>query len=193
MAEEYVGIKYSLELGEGVREAVHAGELINWCRKFHKMGIASVGGPAGNISVRTKRGFLITPGGQNFSTITADQLVEVVEVNEENHTIKAIGIMNPSSESFLHGGIYAARKDVNAVLHGHNNIVTANSEKFEIPETKIEQQYGTEALRDEVLNILGSHWLVQMKNHGFISLGKSLSEAGKQAIGLYEKSRNSGE
>jgi len=188
MEEEYSGVKFAVELENGKRELEKARELIKWCRAFYRMGIASPrGNVAGNISVRTKRGFLITPSGHNFSKISEEELVEVIEVNEETHTIKAVGRVNPSSEAFLHAGIYEKRSDVNAILHGHNDTVTRHAQELGIPETEKEQPYGTIALRNEVLKILGSHRLLQMKNHGFIALGKSLEEAGRTAKELYEK------
>ncbi len=188
MGEDYSGVKFAVELKNGERETKKAQELIKWCRAFYKMGIASPqGNVAGNISVRTKRGFLITPSGHNFSKITAQELVEVIEVNEETRTVKAIGALNPSSEAFLHAGIYNKRKDVNAILHGHNDTVTKHAAELGIPETEKEEPYGTIALRKAVLKILNAHNLLQMKNHGFIALGKSLEEAGCRAIELYEK------
>ncbi len=189
MPEKYAGVKFSTELKPGQRELEKAAELIKWCRAFYRMGIASQGGEvAGNISVRAKRGFLITPAGHDFSKITENELVEVVGVDEEKKLIKAVGKVNPSSEAFLHAGIYWQRKDVNAVLHDHNRPVTENPEKFGVIETEQEQPYGTVALRDEVLKILGKNKLVQMKNHGFIAMGKDIEEAGKIVLDLYKKS-----
>ncbi|MEM0360185.1 MAG: class II aldolase/adducin family protein [Candidatus Diapherotrites archaeon] len=189
MNEEYVGIKYKIELQKGKRETKNAKKIIKWCKEFYARGLVSCNGNvAGNLSVRTKKGFLITPTGQKLGEITPEQLVEVIEVNEKEHKLKAIGIQNPSSESFLHAAIYHARKDVNAIMHGHNYIVTKNPKKFGVPETKKEQPYGTLELRDEVLKILGKNNLVQMKNHGFIAMGKNIEEAGKIALNLFEKS-----
>lgn len=189
MPEEYTGIKFEVELKEGKRDTSNASELIEWCRALYQMGLASGFGKevAGNISCRTKRGFLITPSGQNFSKITIEQLVEVIEVNEETHRIKALGIINPSSEAFLHAGIYNARKDVNAILHGHNKIITAHARELGIVETGREQPYGTVALRNEVLKILDNNNVLQMKNHGFITLGASLEKAGERARELCKK------
>ncbi len=188
MGEKYTGVKFSVEPVEGKRELEKARDLIKWCRAFYSMGIASPqGNVAGNISVRTKRGFLITSSGHDFSKLTVQELVEVIEVDEETHTIKAVGGVNPSSEAFLHAGIYEKRSDVNAILHGHNDIVTRHAQELGIPETEREQPYGTIALRNEVLKILDGHMVLQMKNHGFISLGKSLGEAGQRAEELYKK------
>ncbi|MFH1234788.1 MAG: class II aldolase/adducin family protein [Candidatus Diapherotrites archaeon] len=189
MPEVYVGIKYDIDLQKGKRETKHADELIKWCKAFYARGLVSCGGNvAGNLSTRTEKGFLITPGGQKLGEIVSGQLVEIVEIDEKAHKLKAIGIQNPSSESFLHAAIYKARKDVNAILHGHNERATADPKKFGVPETEREQPYGTLELRDEVLKILGKNRLVQMKNHGFIAMGRDIEEAGKIALGLYAKS-----
>ncbi len=188
MSEKYTGIKFSVKLLSGNKELEKAKELLKWCNAFYKMGIASPEGKiAGNISCRTKRGFLITPSGQDFSRLTEKELVEVIEVSEKNQTVKAIGEMKPSSEAFLHAGIYGARKDVNAILHGHNSIVTKHAKEFGLVETIKEQPYGTIELKNEVLKVLGKNKLVQMKNHGFIAMGSSLEEAGRIAVALHKK------
>jgi len=188
MAEKFVGVKFSVEVENGKREMGNAAELVEWCRAFHKMGLATPGGVvAGNISVRTKHGFLITPSGNDFSKISVEDLVEVIAVDEGKKVIKAIGSVEPSSEAFLHAGIYSARSNVNAIMHGHNRDATENPEEFGLVETAIEQPYGTIALRDEVLKILGKNSLLQMKNHGFIALGSDLNEAGEFAKTLYWK------
>ncbi len=188
MAEEYAGTKFEVEFLEGEREMQNAAELIKWCREFHSMGVASPGGDvAGNISVRTGRGFLITPSGRNFSSITEDELVEVVEVNEASLTIRAIGDNEPSSEAFLHAGIYGARSDVSAVLHGHNAAITKHASELGIVETEKERPYGTLALKDEVLKVLSGNNVLQMKGHGFIALGATLEEAGQRAVELNKK------
>jgi len=190
MPEKYTGAKFSTGLGEGERELENAAELLEWCGKFYEMGIATPGGQvAGNISVRTGKGFLITPGGHDFSKLTENELVEVVRVDEEKKVIKAIGKVNPSSEAFLHAGIYGARKDVNAILHGHNQAVTENPGEYGIVETETERPYGTVELRDEVLKVLGENKLVQMKAHGFIAMGATLGEAGALAQELYRKAK----
>lgn len=188
MAEKYSGLKFEVELENGKRELEKARKLIKWCKAFYKMGIASPqGNVAGNISVRTKLGFLITPSGNDFAKITVQELVEVIGVNEETRIVKAIGRINPSSEAFLHAGIYNKRKDVNAILHGHNSIVTEHARGLGIPETEKEEPYGTIELKNAVLKILNDYNLLQMKNHGFIALGTSLREAGKRAQELCKK------
>ena len=190
MPEKYTGIKFSTELSDGERELENAAELIEWCRAFYRMGVATPSGEvAGNISVRTGKGFLITPAGYDFSKLAENELVEVVEVDEEKKVIRAVGRVNPSSEAFLHAGIYAARQEVNAILHGHNQAVTEHPGEFGVIETESEQPYGTVALRDEVLKVLGKNKLVQMKGHGFIAMGATLGEAGALAEELYRKAK----
>lgn len=189
MSEEYIGVKFKPVLVKGKTEKTHASELISWCRKFFNQKIASLNGPAGNISVRTKKGFLITPSGRNFSSLSENDLAEVIELNEETKTVKALGLLFPSSESFLHAAIYNARHDVNAVMHGHCDFITKNCAGLGIPETFKEAPYGSLESKEEVLKILKGHSFIQIKNHGFLSLGSSLEEAGENVLNQLKKQK----
>ncbi len=69
----------------------------------------------GNVSARsaTRDRFFITPTGLSKKDCTADTIVECDPKG------KAIGRGRPPSEVALHVGVYAARNDVQAVLHAH--------------------------------------------------------------------------
>lgn len=54
--------------------------------------------------------------------------------------------------------------------------------------TKTEQPYGTVQLANEVLEVLEDHTYV-IRNHGFVSLGRDIEEAGNQAIRYYNMAR----
>ena len=78
--------------------------------------------------------------------------------------------------------IYDANKDVQAVFHGYNDVIVNNAEKLGLPLTGKEFASGTIGLAKEVLKILGENKMIVLKNHGFVSLGKRMDEAGKLAL-----------
>ena len=81
----------------------------------------------------------------------------------------------------MHAGIYAARSEVDAVFHGHSEKLLAAAERLGVPVTAREQPYGTPELVAEILQVLDSHKLVIMRQHGFVSLGGTMEEAGRTA------------
>jgi L-fuculose-phosphate aldolase len=83
----------------------------------------------------------------------------------------------------LHFAIYRARKDVQAVFHGHSpEILRCVDRPPDIPETREKHSYGSIELLQSVMEVLGDADFVIMKRHGFISLGKTMEEAGERAI-----------
>lgn len=86
-------------------------------------GIAARGlsaGTSGNASLRTTRGFLITPTGVAPDALGPDSAVEL----ELSGTVLA-GHLLPSSEWPMHAAIYAARADAKAIVHCHSRHATA--------------------------------------------------------------------
>ena len=69
----------------------------------------------GNISVRDEAGLVyITPSGMDYETCTVD---DVVVMTPEKKI--ASGARRPSIETDLHLAVYAARPEVNAIVHTH--------------------------------------------------------------------------
>jgi L-fuculose-phosphate aldolase len=112
---------------------------------------------------------------------------KVTNCNINNFSLKFEGEKIPSSESLMHYAIYKARPNINAIFHGHSTEILENCNKFNIPETEKEEEYGTIQLINEVLKIINSQDFVIIKNHGFISLGKDMEEAGKNVIEILNK------
>jgi ribulose-5-phosphate 4-epimerase/fuculose-1-phosphate aldolase len=192
MESKYQGIKFKIERDN--KEIIRDTRLSNleyWCKIFHKLGLAPEydGGSYGNLSFRTKENnneFIITGSCIGLKdNLTEDCFVKVVSCDLENKIIHTQGNRNPSSESMLHYSIYNARKDINAIFHGHCKIITEKISQLDISETKNEVPYGTIELVNEVLAILPNNFFLQMKNHGFLSLGKTLTEAGNLALEKY--------
>ncbi|MCX7371692.1 MAG: class II aldolase/adducin family protein, partial [Alphaproteobacteria bacterium] len=78
-------------------------------------------GKSGNLSLRTPRGFLITPSGLAYAALAPEGLVECAPDGA------VLGGGRPSSEWRLHAAVYAARPDTQAVIHTHSPHATALS------------------------------------------------------------------
>lgn len=71
-------------------------------------------GSSGNISVRVKKGFIITPSALPYDKCMEDDLVFV------DYRGKSEGKRKPSSEWRLHRDIYKNRTEAGAILHCHS-------------------------------------------------------------------------
>ena len=160
-------------------------ELKEWSEKFQKNNLTPEieGNYTGNLSFRSKEGFVITASGlKNKENLTNDCFVYVKDYNKKTNTFYVEGKKKPSSESIMHYLIYKTCKDINAVFHGHNDLIVKNFDKLKLPITKKEYEWGTLELAKEVMKALGDNKLIVLKNHGFVSLGKTMKEAGELAL-----------
>ncbi|PVX24828.1 MAG: hypothetical protein CW691_06400 [Candidatus Bathyarchaeum sp.] len=168
------------------------GELKKWCEKFQKNGLTpEVGGNyTGNLSFRSKEGFVITASGlKNKENLVDDCFVYVKDYNKKDNTFIVEGKKKPSSESIMHHLIYKSGEEIHAVFHGHNDTIVANAKKLGLAVTQNEYESGTIELAKEVLNVLGDNKVVVLKNHGFVSLGKNMKEAGELALAILNKAK----
>ena len=157
-------------------------ELIYWAKRFDKLGLAPKS--AGNLSFRTKKGFIITATGVALRAAEKENLVEVLEVEIEQAQIvlhvKGKGV--PSKESVLHSGIYDSRPEINAVFHIHDELVVGLADELKLPCTQGEQPRGSYELAKEVDRVLGlaedTRYLV-LRNHGVVAMSETLEEAGR--------------
>ncbi len=191
MSEKYLGVRFKTIFKEDKRiEEERIEKLKFWGKKFTDLNLAPKieGGFAGNLSFRTHHGFIITASGANLSELNDDDFVEVMNVDVSLKQIFVCGLKEPSSESFLHHAIYIKRQDINVVFHGHDKLTLKFNDMLNFPITKKEQPYGSKELVDEVVKILNmncNYFLI--KKHGFISLGKTIDEAGNNAIEQHKK------
>jgi ribulose-5-phosphate 4-epimerase/fuculose-1-phosphate aldolase len=175
--EGYVGIKFRVVYASrNPPQNDQLSQLIDWCRRWAALGLT--GKAMGNLSFRTPAGFIITPTGTDPVTITASQFVEVLRANPVLNEVTVTGACEPSSECMMHAGIYEARPDIGAVFHGHSPAILAAGPRLGLVQTEREVPYGTPAMVAEVLKVLGSHNFFLMRNHGFVSLGATMAEAG---------------
>ncbi len=167
------------------------GELAEWCERFQNLGLTPdfEGKCTGNLSFRLKDGFVVTASGlETKENLCGDCFVYVKHFDEQKKQVFVEGKRNPSSEAMMHFLIYRERKDVNAIFHGHNNSILINADKLGLPVTENEEDYGSIELAKEALKALGESNLVVLKNHGFVSVGKTMEEAGELALSALKQS-----
>lgn len=166
-------------------------ELKIWCEIFQQNGLTPEieGNYTGNLSFRSEEGFIITASGlKSKENLGNDCFVCVKSYDEQSNTVYVEGKRQPSSEAVMHFLIYKTYKEINAIFHGHNYRIIANAEKLELPMTAKEHEPGSIELANEVLRALEENTLVVIKKHGFISLGKTMEEAGKKTLIILRRS-----
>lgn len=169
-------------------------QLAHWCAVFDSEGLAPVegGASAGNLSFRTPAGFVITPTRSRLKTgIDWTSFVEVVRADAQAFELHVLGSGTPSSDAFLHERIYAARTDVNAVLHGHDELVLeyaqALAREFPIALTTGTRDFGTLIDSQETASELGAMPYIIRLGHGFVSVGRTMDIAGDLAVAVHRR------
>ena len=143
-------------------------------------------GSSGNIGVRLKNSFLVTPSG-----IPADELLPQMMV-EMDFSGMVLGAGKPSSEWRFHRDILAARSDMGAVVHTHSRYATSLAcLQRDIPAFHYMiaaaggdtircapyALFGTQELSDLALQALIDRKACLLGNHGMIALGTDLKAA----------------
>jgi L-fuculose-phosphate aldolase len=161
---------------DAIREAVCSG-----ARRLLEEGLAER--TWGNISVRCdSKSFAITPSGRAYSTLKADDIVIVSLAG-----LSFEGAIKPSSEKGLHREIYAARADVNAIIHTHQlyaSIVSALSGAEIDVKIAARALAGTKELALSAASSLGMGSSVLLANHGAVCAAASIGEAFEEALKL---------
>ncbi len=167
-----------------LREAVIAA-----ARSLHKYQLGV--GTAGNVSARIDQGYLITPTGMDYEKLSSADIVTM-----DLHGNRAEGDLKPSSEWRFHQDIYAARADVDAIVHTHSPCATALScTRGGLPAfhymvagaggSSIRcaeyATFGTQSLSDHALAALAGRQACLLANHGVIALGEDVESAFKMA------------
>jgi ribulose-5-phosphate 4-epimerase/fuculose-1-phosphate aldolase len=185
VAEIYVGTKFRTVFVEkspisDTNLAHRVRKLIEWARKMSALGLAPDG--SGNVSARTADGFIVSKTAGNLGNLLPEDFVEVREADMEGLVLRVVGLFEPSSESLMHAGIYAARANVGAILHGHSEQILAAAPMLGIPVTAREQPYGTPKIVREALEILNLHNFFVLREHGFVALGTTIEAAGEELM-----------
>ena len=159
-------------------------ELIAQCLAMNASGLNQ--GTSGNLSARVDGGFLITPSGVPYESLAPEDLVQMDMDGSYDHE------RPPSSEWRFHRDIFAARPEVQAVVHAHPTFCTSLAICHrEIPAIHYMiavsggnsircaryETYGTQALSDAALEALEGRTACLLGNHGMIATGPTLAKA----------------
>jgi L-fuculose-phosphate aldolase len=88
-------------------------DIIKFSKLLNKTNLSPL--RSGNISVRYKNGFLITPSGMRYETLKSKDIV-FVDLKGKYNPKKN----KPSSEWHFHKDIYLNKKNANSVVHCHS-------------------------------------------------------------------------
>jgi L-fuculose-phosphate aldolase len=160
-------------------------EIIKYSKLLNSKKLSAL--RSGNISVRYKNGFYITPSGKKYSSLKNK---DIVFVSLRGVFDKTKGI--PSSEWKFHQDIYLNKKDASAIVHAHSTNATAiSTHKKGIPafhymvamagghDIKCSKYatYGTRELSKNILKALNGRKACLIANHGQIAFDVNLSKA----------------
>ena len=160
-------------------------EIIKYSKMLNSRNLSAL--RSGNISVRYKNGFLITPSGKKYSSLKNK---DIVFVTLEGIFNKEKGI--PSSEWKFHQDIYKNKKEAKAIVHAHSTNATAvSTHKRGIPafhymvamagghDIKCAKYatFGTRDLSKNILKALKGRKACLIANHGQIAFEENLSKA----------------
>ncbi|MBN9670141.1 class II aldolase/adducin family protein [Roseibium aggregatum] len=166
-------------------------EIIETARALPRLGLTK--GTSGNISARTKTGFLVTPSGTPYEDLSVDKIVAM----DLEGCYR--GDVLPSSEWRMHLDFYRAKPSCGAVVHCHSPRATALScHRKGIPafhymvalaggdriECSDYARFGTRALSVAMIAALGDRNACLLANHGQVAGGPNLSKALSVAEGV---------
>ncbi len=144
-------------------------------------------GYSGNISARYKDGMLITTSGSSNGYLKSKHIVETDFEGKSLEKNK-----KPSSEKFLHIGIYKKRPDINFIIHVHAPYLSsfASAGKDLTASIMAENVFyfggiplaeyalpSTMQLVENTVKFFDRYDAVLMANHGFIVASKTLEDA----------------
>ena len=160
-------------------------DIIKYAKKLNITSLSAL--RSGNISIRYKNGFLITPSGIKYSSL---QVKDIVFVGLDGKYKKNKN--KPSSEWKFHQDIYINKKNANAIVHAHSTNATAISvHKKGIPafhymvalaggnniKCAKYATFGTRNLSKNILKALNGRKACLIANHGQIAFEDNLPKA----------------
>ncbi len=160
-------------------------EIAYFMRRLYQQGLTTTSG--GNLSVRLPGNkILLTPSASDKGRMKGSE-IGVMDMDG-----KILSKFKPSIESSMHLMIYKVRPDVNAVVHAHPVVAsTFAATDAEINCRLLAESYailgkpayapyllmGTKELAETVSKTAKSANCIIMRNHGVLTVGKSLLEA----------------
>ncbi|MBB6284699.1 class II aldolase/adducin family protein [Geobacillus subterraneus] len=159
-------------------------QLKLYAKKVVQAGL--VVGAGGNLSIREGDIMYISPSGFDLQEIEDHQWVRV-----EISTGKILGDLKPSSEVLMHLACFRKRPDIRAILHAHPTYSVAVSSTGnmipplfpDFPAMVHNVSYldyvipTTEILANAVADVISDSDVVVMRNHGVLTVGKTMKEA----------------
>ena len=160
-------------------------EVIKYAKMLNSKKLSAL--RSGNISVRYKGGFLITPSGKRYSLLKSKDVVFVSLKGKFDKKKEP-----PSSEWRFHQDIYLKKKKAKAIVHAHSIYATAISTHGKsIPafhymiamaggnniKCAKYATYGTRELSNNILKALKNRSACLIGNHGQIAFSENLSKA----------------
>lgn len=159
-------------------------QLVDCIRMLEKAGIIDYNGHA-SIRVGDDE-ILINAGSCRRPVLGID---DIVTIDMEGKLVE--GKANPPLEFHLHAGIYRARADVKAVVHGHprwSTTLTMVGKPYEpvfaqgvlpgpCPVLETPASINTRVMADRLAAVLGAHPAALMKSHGAVTVGRTIVEA----------------
>jgi len=160
-------------------------EIIKYSKMLNKKKISAL--RSGNISLRYKEGFFITPSGKKYSSLKDK---DIVFVSLDGSYDKKKG--TPSSEWKFHQDIYINKKEAKAIVHAHSiNATAVSTHNRDIPpfhymvamagghDIKCAKYatFGTRELSNNILKALKDRKACLIANHGQIAYEENLSKA----------------
>ena len=165
-------------------EAESRRQLVDCVLMLERAGIIDYNGHC-SVRIGDNR-ILINIGSSPRSQLTPD---DICAIDIEGRLIEGKG--NPPLECHLHCGIYRARTDVKAVVHGHTKWTTfltmvgqgyqpvyaQGSLLYPVPVLDSPNSINTRPMADRLAATLGDRPAVLMKSHGAATVGADLVEA----------------
>jgi L-fuculose-phosphate aldolase len=148
-------------------------------------------GSAGNVSIRTRKGMVITPSGGNPDRADAEDMVPMTLDGASS------GTAAPSSEWSMHAGLYKAKPEAGCIIHSHSDACTAlaclNQDlppfhymvlRFGGSDVRCAPYvtFGTNALSDLAVEAMIDRTACLLANHGMIVCGPDAATATNDAV-----------
>jgi L-fuculose-phosphate aldolase len=166
--------------------------IIDACVVMNRAGLNQ--GKAGNVSIRSGRGCLITPSGVDYEAMTPGN---IVHIDLAGNVLSGAAGLEPSSEWRMHADIYARFGEAGAVVHAHPPYATALACNHRgIPAFHYMvavaggddircadyATFGTPELSRNMLVALEGRSACLLANHGMICFGGDLDAAFARAV-----------
>jgi len=200
MVEKEGVVKYSLDFTSKEISFEKEYTVLEECReRLYSLGLIgaySDGIGYGNISHRINDTdtFLITATQTGeLNNLSANKYSLVEDIDFKSFKTTAVGMSRPSSECITHGAIYSLDKEINAVVHIHNEKLWNFMLENDLLSTN-DTPYGTPEMVEDVINIYKdkdvlSNNVFVMKGHfeGIVSFGKNIAQAEKAIYEIIKK------